>query len=168
MQNRKSADVDIIVGWNVGTATQCAGFIGNIRAKHSSAAAAGWNTFQTTRFALAAIGAIKSPRHQPGKILNWCLVFLTVHGSPFAVRSSRFAVGSGHSICPMGRISPILPCSGLGPADTLTILYREQRTANGQRSTLLFQLVDDRKDIVTGRAWLELPVLVYPAGRHAS
>jgi hypothetical protein len=47
MQNRKSADADIIVGWNVGTVTQCAAFIGNIPAKPLSAAAAGWNTFQT-------------------------------------------------------------------------------------------------------------------------
>jgi hypothetical protein len=78
MQNRKLADVVIIAGWNAGTATRCAGFIGNIRAKHSSVAAAGWNIFQTTKFARAAIVATKSPRHQTGKILNGALFFLAV------------------------------------------------------------------------------------------
>jgi len=76
MQNRKLADVVIIAGWNAGTATRCAGFIGNILAKHSSVAAVGWNTFPTIKFAPAAIGAIKSPRHQTGKILNGALFFL--------------------------------------------------------------------------------------------
>src|ERR1700758_2752534 len=75
MQNRKLAAVVIIAGWNAGTATRCAGFIGNIRAKHSSVAAAEWNIFRTTKFAPAAIGATKSPRHQTGKILNGALFF---------------------------------------------------------------------------------------------
>src|SRR5262249_51813485 len=75
MQNRKLADVVTTVGWSAGTATRCGASIGNIRAKHSSAVVAGWNTSQTTKLVSPAVGAIKSPRHQSGKPLNWCLVF---------------------------------------------------------------------------------------------
>ena len=76
MQNRKSADGVITVGWNAGTATRCAVSIGNFPAKHSSAATAGWNTSQTTELATAAIGAIHSPRRQPGQIPELVPCFL--------------------------------------------------------------------------------------------
>jgi hypothetical protein len=60
MQNRKSADVAITVGWSAGTAIQCAVSIGNTRGKHSSAALAAWNISQTIKFTAFAIEAIKN------------------------------------------------------------------------------------------------------------
>jgi len=148
MPNRKWADVDIIAGWNAGTATRCAGSIGNIPVKPSSAAAAGWNTFQTTKFATAAIRAINSPRHQPGKIRNWCLVFGSVG------MSSRSAVCFDDDVVKIRASgSPSLADYNNG----------QSLTANARP----VELVDDRNDIVAGRAGLELPVPVDPAGRLA-
>ena len=153
MQNRKSADVVIIAGWNVGTATRCAGFIGNFRAKHSSVAAAGWNTFQTTKFAPAAIGAIKSPRHQPGKILNWCLVFLVSRSVGASSRSSAFACAAFLVVKPRTSGSSSLPDHDNG--QSLTV------------SAGPVEFVNDRKDVHACSVGLELPVPVDPAGRLA-
>jgi hypothetical protein len=96
MRNRKLAAAAITDGWSVGTATQCAVSIGNIRANHSSVVVAAWNTSRTTEF----WGPQSEPFNRQGtnrEIPNWCLV-LWVRGSPFTVLCSPFIVRGGRNL----------------------------------------------------------------------
>jgi hypothetical protein len=115
MRNRKLAAAAITDGWSVGTATQCAVSIGNIRANHSFVVVAAWNTSRTTEF----WGPQSEPFNRQGtnrEIRIGALFF------GFAVHRSRFSVRR-------------LSCAA-GVTWTTVPLRGEPRTANRERRTV--------------------------------